>query len=55
MTTGVTGAIFRGIVCPDEAKEAYEKQVKSWPSPYCDIPVMSASEAAAMREQEETA
>ncbi len=52
MKTGVTGLYLRGIVCPDEVKEEYEKRVKSWPSPYCEIPVISASECLAMREGE---
>jgi hypothetical protein len=52
MKDGVTGLYLRGIVCPDEVKEEYEKRVKNWPSPYCEIPVIGASQAAAMREEE---
>lgn len=46
------GKIF-GIVVVDEAKEEFQKKVKTWPSPQCDIPVLSLSEWAAMEEGKE--
>lgn len=52
MNAGVTGAYLRGIICPDETKEELANRVKSWPSPWCDIPVISASELAATGEEE---
>lgn len=53
MQDGVAGSYLRGIICSDEMKEEVVNRVKSWPSPYCDIPVISASELAAMMEKEE--
>ena len=55
MNAGVAGSYLRGIICPDEAKEALANRVKSWPSPYCDIPVIGASQVEAMMKEEETA
>ena len=52
MKDGVTGAYLRGIICPDETKEDLANRVKNWPRPYCDIPVISASEVAAMAKDE---
>lgn len=52
MKAGVTGAYFRGIICPNEVQEEYVNRVKNWPVPYCDIPVFSVSEMEAMLEEE---